>query len=168
MTIRLGQGPQSTAPEDAAAIQNIFDLMGQREQVRQDKRMVNDFVTENIRLSGINETLPPEVQLSPDEVSQRAAANITNKGPQFSGGIAGGFQKFASRFTGGPSTTLTGPIAESLLKQPTGLRRDLIKAQIEASQARAAGSIAKPTEGQRQRDSDMKIMGNEKATTGQK
>ena len=141
MTIRLGQGPKSTVPEDAAAITKIFDLIGQRERGRQDKQSINDFVTENIRLSGINETLPPEVQLTPDQVSQRAAANITNKGPQFSEGLAGGFQKFANRFTGGPSNVLTGPVASKLLgpsEEPTGIRRDLIRQQIESSQALTA------------------------------
>ena len=135
MAIRLAGPPRSTVAEDLGAARTILDRMGQREQLRQDRQSVNDFITENIRLSGINETLPPEVQLSPDEVSQRAAANITNKGAQFDKGIAGGFQKFSSRFTGGPSTVLTGPIAEGLLNQPTGIRKDLIKAQIEASQA---------------------------------
>ena len=141
MAIRLAGPPRSTAAEDFGAAETILEKMGQREQLRQDKQSINDFVTENIRLSGINETLPPEVQLTPDQVSQRAAANISNKDPQYSGGIAGGFQKFASRFTGGPSTALTGPIASKLLDrsgEPTGIRRDLIKQQIESSRALTA------------------------------
>ena len=141
MAIRLAGPPRSTAAEDFGAAETILEKMGQREQLRQDKQSINDFVTENIRLSGINETLPPEVQLTPDQVSQRAAANITNKGPQFSEGLAGGFQKFANRFTGGPSNVLTGPVASKLLgpsEEPTGIRRDLIRQQIESSQALTA------------------------------
>ena len=169
MAIRLAGPPRSTVAEDLGAARTILDRMGQREQLRQDRQSVNDFITENIRLSGINETLPPEVQLSPDEVSQRAAANITNKGAQFDKGIAGGFQRFAGGLSPGPSTALTGPVAKGLLEQPTGIRRDLIKAQIEASQARTQQKTGQPDEftpGQKQRDKLIKVADSDKSEQG--
>ena len=164
--IRLEGPPRSTIPEDVAGIQKTLDLLAEREQVRQDRQRISDFITENIRLTGEN----PD--MDPDQIAQQAAANVTAKEPQFSGGIAGGFQRFASRLgPGGPSTALTGPIAGELLNQPTGLRADVIKEQILASQAsrqQKADAPEKPTAGQRQRDSDITIVNSSKSTPGQK
>jgi hypothetical protein len=128
--------------------------MGQRERVRQNRQRINDFVSETIKLQGENPTM------SPDLVARQAALNITEKDPEFDPGIVGGFQKFASGLDRGPSTVLTGPIAEGILNQPTGIDRAKIKEAILASQAARRGTAGpvKPTAEQKQRDSDLAII----------
>jgi len=166
-TITLQGPPKSTVPEDVDTINRAFDLIGQREKIRQDRQQINDFVAETIRIQGENKGL------TKDEVFQLASERIISKGPQFSGGLAGVGQKFSSKFMGGPSTALSGPLAERAFDEPTGIRRDAITAQIEANQAlteqRKAGTAAgtiKATPGQKQRDADIKIINDEKATPG--
>ncbi len=161
--IDLTRDPGPSVQESTANINRVLDLLTQREKLRQDKQLTSDFVTESIRLMNQG--------VDPDEAGRLAALTITEKGPTFDKGIAGLFQKFSS--PRGPSTTLTGPIASGILGEPTGIRRDVIKAQLEATQAltkqrRGVGGVVKPTAGQKQRDSDIAIVNREKATPTQK
>ncbi len=171
MAIRLQGPPEETVSRDAASINKILGLLSQQEELRQNRQRTSDFISENIRLQGENAKLQPEFQLSPDEISQRAALSVTQKDPQFAKGLQGAFQKFASGLTPGPSTMLTGPIAEGLLSEPTGIRRDLIKSQIEATRALATsrtGVEEGPTKEDKARDRDIAIVTREKAPGGQK
>ncbi len=166
--LREPRGP--SVQESTANINRVLDLLGKQEQLRQDRQNLSDFVSENIRLQAENEKLPEESRLSPDQISQRAALSVTQKDPKFAKGIQGMFQKFASGLTPGPSTALTGPIAEGLLKEPTGIRRDLIEEQIKASRARRTGTgvVEGPTKADKARDRDIAIVTREKAPKGQK
>ena len=149
------RGP--SVQESTANINKVLDLLGQREKIRQDSQRINDFVSETIRLTGEG--------LEPDIAAQQAAVNITKKDPTFDPGIAGGFQRFASGLISGPSTTLTGPIAQTLLDQPTGINKEKVRAQIEASKALAQSRTSiditvggEFTEGQKQRVKLVKII----------
>ncbi len=167
--LREPRGP--SVQESTANINRVLDLLGKQERLRQDRQNLSDFVSENLRLQGENAKLPEDLQLSPDEISQRAALSVTQKDPQFAKGLQGAFQKFASGLTPGPSTMLTGPIAEGLLSEPTGIRRDLIKSQIEATRALATsrtGVEEGPTKEDKARDRDIAIVTREKAPGGQK
>lgn len=169
ITLRSQQIP--SVQESSANVRRILDLLGTQERLRQDRQSLSDFVSENLRLQGENAKLQPEFQLSPDEISQRAALSVTQKDPQFAKGLQGVFQKFASGLTQGPSTALTGPIAEGLLKEPTGIRRELIRSQIEANRARRTGAARKPgelTAGQKQRDRLVKIIADDETPSQRK
>lgn len=159
------RGP--SVQESTANINRVLDLAGEREELRQKRQQINDFVSETIKLQGENPTM------SPDLVSRQAALNISQKDPTFDPGIAGLFQKFAAGARPPDTTTLTGPIAEGLLSEPTGIRRDLIKAQIESTRALTAARTgatgpAKPTAAQKQRDSDIAVLNRKAATPTQR
>ena len=91
----------------------ILDLKDQQEKVKRDRQSLSDFVIENIRLGKENPTMDPEL------VTQQALSNVQQKDPL-------------------TSTAVTDIIAERELGRPTGIRRELIKAQIESSQSLAA------------------------------
>ena len=165
--IDLTQPAGPSVQESTGNINRILDLQGQREELRQKRQQINDFVSETIKLQGENPTM------SPDLVSRQAALNISQKDPTFDTGIAGLFQKFAAGARPPDTTTLTGPITEGLLSEPTGIRREAIKAQIESSRALAAsrtgaGGVVKPTPGQKQRDSDIAVLNRDAATPTQR
>lgn len=165
MVIRLEGPPASTVPESADKINRIFDLLGERERLRQESQRITSFISENIQLTAEN----PE--LDPDQIARQAAVNVTQADPTFDKGLAGGFQKFASGLIPAPSTTLTEPIARGLLEEPTGIRKELIKAQLESTlaltrQRTAPGAVEpeKPTAAAKQRDSDVRILNSDTAT----
>ncbi len=130
--LRNPSGP--TVEESAGNITRVLELVSEREKIRQSRKQLNDFVTETIRLTGTG--------LEPDLAAQQAAVNITKRDPTFDPGLLGGFQRFASGIDPGPSTTLTEPIANKFLADPTGIDRERIKAGIEASEASVRASDA--------------------------
>lgn len=166
--ITLGGPPASTVPKDVADIHKLFDLLGEREEIRQNKQRISNFISENIRLTAENEKLQPESRLSPDEISQQAALKVTEAEPEFAKGLLGGIQRFAGGLRPGPSTTLTGPIAKGLLDLPTGLRKDLIKAQIEATRGLATSRVGTGKAAKkRKRDAALRVIQSDKSTPTQ-
>lgn len=169
--IDLTRDPGPSVQESTGNINRVLDLTGERELLRQQRNQLNDFVAETIRLEAENAKLPPESQISSDLITRQAALNITQKDPEFDPGIPGLFQRFASGLSPGPSTALTGPIAESLLSEPTGIRREAIKAQIESTRAlgaqRAGVGVAKPSPQETQFDKDLGTLNSIKSTSSQ-
>lgn len=161
--IDLTRGPGPSVQESSANISRVLDLAGQRERLRQDRQRINDFVGETIKLQGENPTM------SPDLVARQAALNITQKDPEFDPGIVGLTQRFASGLTPGPSTALTGPIAEGILSEPTGINRERIREAIDASRAARTGKVGgfKPTPGDIQRDKDTAILNDTNLRKGE-
>lgn len=130
MAIIDTRDPITSTTQSARNIDEIMGLIGKREKVRQDRSLTNRFVARALELEGEG--------LERDEATRQAATEVTNAPTQFDEGIEGFLQRVAAgTLPKGKSTLLTGPVAEQNLQEPSGSRRDLIKAQITGQESLA-------------------------------